>query len=117
MKVIKNSNQFNVIDCEIIDSTNSKYMTPYDDTAMVHYKVAIVYDEDDEQYYVVDRLTHLILSTHLSVNECSDWLYRTGFDLIELKRKYDKVRYKEEIKTCNELERCGSKHGKEKNLN
>ena len=117
MKVIKSRATFELIECKKCDGWNYKEINSIDEDLFSDYKVAIVYDEDEEQYYVVDRLTHLILSTHLSVNNCIDWLYRTGFDLIELKRKYDKVRYKEEIKTWNELERSESKHGKEKDLN
>ena len=105
MKVIKNSNQFNVIDCKIIDSTNSKYMTPYDDRIMEYNKVAIVYDENEEQYYAIDSITHCIIYVHIKLLHCIEWMYKNGFELLELKRKYDKVRYEEEIKTWNELER------------
>ena len=70
---------------------------------MRDYKVAIVYDEDEDQYYVVDVLTHLILSSHLSVSRCIDWLYRSGFELIELKRKYDAGRYKNDINLWRSL--------------
>lgn len=105
MKVIKNKQSFEIIECKKCDSWNYKEIDSLDEDLFDDYKVTIVYDEDEEQYYVVDRLTHLILTVHLSVSKCVDWLYRTGFDLIELKRKYDKVRYEEEIVTWKELER------------
>lgn len=94
MKVIKNSNHFNVIDCELITFDKFYWL---DAKNLEKYDLSIVYDEDEDQYYVVDNKTHLILTAHLSVNKCDDWLYRTGFDLIELKRKYDKKRYQEDV--------------------
>ena len=105
MKVIKNSNQFNVIDCKIIDSTNSKYMTTYDDRIMEYNKVTIVYDENEDQYYAIDSITHCIIYVHIQLWRCVEWMYQHGFELLESKRKYDKVRYKEQIKTWKELER------------
>lgn len=117
MIVIKNSNQFNVIDCKIIDSTNSKYMTTYDDRIMEYNRVTIVYDKNEEQYYAIDSITHCIIHKHIQLWRCVEWMYQHGFELLELKRKYDKVRYKEEIETWKELERSELDHGKEKNLN
>lgn len=98
MKVIKNKGQFiEILYCKKIDGWNCREINSLDEDLINDYKVAIVYDEDEEQYYIVDRLTHLILSTHLSVNKCIEWLYRIGFDLIDLKRKYDSKRYNDDI--------------------
>lgn len=105
MKVLKNKGQaIEILYCKKCDGCNYKEINSIDEDLFDDYKVAIVYDEDDEQYYVVDRLTHLILSTHLSVSKCVDWLYRTGFDLIELKRKYDSKRYNDDIEFWRQLQ-------------
>ena len=103
MKVIKNRQSFEIIECKKCDGCNYKEITSLDEDLFSDYKVAIVYDEDEEQYYVIDRLTHLILTVHLSVNKCIEWLYRTGFDLIELKRKYDSKRYNNDIELWRSL--------------
>ena len=83
--------------CELIKrdrfySFDLKYLDAYD--------LSIVYDNDQEQYYVIDNKTHLILSTHLSINYCLNWLDRAGYELIELKRKYDSKRYVRDIYDC-----------------
>ena len=109
MKVIKNSNQYHIINCKVINSTNSKNMTEYDDRVMELNKTIIVYDEQEEQYYAIDANTHCIIYKHSQLWRCVDWMYFHGFDLLELKRKYDKVRYKEECKTWKELERNEAK--------
>lgn len=120
MKVIKTSNPYTLIDCEKCDGWNYKEINSIDEDLFDDYKVSIVYDEDEGQYYVVDRLTHLILSCHLSVTRCIDWLYRTGFELIELKRKYDSKRYNEDIVLWRSLQALLKKgveeHVKEKNI-
>lgn len=102
MKVIKSNNQFNVIDCELIKIST---IYRYEEKELINYDLSIVWDCDEEQCYIVDNKTHLILSTHLSSLQCFEWLDRVGYELITLKRKYDKVRYEEEIKTWKELER------------
>ena len=98
MIVFKNRESNQVTDCELCDGWNHKEINSYDEDLFDDYKVAIVYDRFEEQFYVIDLLTRLILTTHFTINHCIDWLYRDGFDLIELKRKYDKVRYQEDIK-------------------
>lgn len=103
MKVIRTYNSLFIVD-DFMEVDLCKSGTPlFEIKKMCDYRVAIVYDEDEDQYYVVDVLTHLILSSHLSVSRCIDWLYRSGFELIELKRKYDAERYKNDINLWRSL--------------
>ena len=97
MKVIKSKKPFELIECKKCDGWNYKEITSLDEDLFSDYKVAIVYDEDEEQYYVVDNKTHLILTTHLSIMKCIEWLDRTGYELITLKRKYNYKRYQEDV--------------------
>lgn len=103
MEIIKSRAPFELIECKKIDGWNCREINSLDENLIDDYKVAIVYDEDEEQYYCVDRLTHLILSTHLSVIRCLEWLYDTGFDLIALKRKYDSKRYNDDIEFWRQI--------------
>lgn len=81
-------------ECELITLDN---FYCYDAKNLEKYELSIVYDNEEEQYYIVDNKTHLILSTHLSLDRCICYLDRTGYGLIELKRKYDPIRYQEDV--------------------
>lgn len=100
MLIFKNRDSWQTIECELLP-LDSFYK--YDALNLKKYDLSIVYDEKEEQYYVVDNKTLLILTTHLSRFQCIIWLEHVGYELIELKRKYDNVRYKEDIRHRDEL--------------
>ena len=106
--------------CELITFDKFDW---YDAKNLEKHDLSIVWDCDEAQYYIVDNKTHLILSTHLSSRQCFEWLDRTGYELITLKRKYDKKRYQEDVEMWENInehllkERSELNHGKEKNLN
>lgn len=81
-------------DCELIKISTIYW---YEEKELINHDLSIVWDEEEKQCYVVDNKTHLILTTHLSSRQCFEWLDRTGYELITLKRKYDKKRYQEDV--------------------
>ena len=83
-----------VTDCQLIKIGRIEM---YVAEELKNHDLSIVWDEEEDQCYVVDNKTHLILSTHLSVFQCVEWLDHTGYELITLKRKYDKKRYQEDV--------------------
>lgn len=97
MKILKNLNSFEYVNCLVEDSFFNKSLDKCDDKMMRKYNVSIVYDGEEEQFYCVDNKTHLILNTHLTVSDCINWFYRIGFEIIELKRTYDKKVYNKEL--------------------
>lgn len=96
MKILKNLNSFEHVDCLVEDSFLNKSIDQMDDKLMHKYNVSIVYDAKEEQFYCVDNKTHLILNTHLTILGCINWFYRIGFEFIELKREYDIIQYTRE---------------------
>lgn len=97
MKILKNLNSFEYVDCLEENSFLTQALDKMDDKLMHKYNVSIVYDAKEEQFYCVDNKTHLILNTHLTVSHCINWFYRIGFEIIELKREYDIIQYTREI--------------------
>ena len=90
-----------VTDCKLITFDKFEW---YDAKNLEKYDLSIVWDCDEEQYYIVDNKTHLILSTHCSRLQCIDYLDRTGYELITLKRKYDSKRYQEDVEMWKNIE-------------
>lgn len=103
MKVIikHKNNEINCLrNCELI--TFDKFYW-YDAKNLEKNDLSIVWDDEEAQYYVVDNKTHLILTTHLSRLQCIEWLDHTGYELITLKRKYDKKRYQEDVEMWEKI--------------
>lgn len=100
MKVFKNRDSWETIECELLPLAS---FYAYDRANLKKYDLSIVYDKNQEQYYAIDNKTGLILTAHLSRFQTIIWLDSIGYDLIELKRKYDKVRYQEDIKHYDNL--------------
>nr|DAH14345.1 MAG TPA: hypothetical protein [Caudoviricetes sp.] len=89
-----------VTDCELIKFGPIHW---YEAKQLINHDLSIVWDEEENQCYVVDNKTRLILSTHLSFFQCFEWLDRTGYELITLKRKYDKKRYQEDVEMWEKI--------------
>lgn len=95
MKILKSLNSFEYVDCYVVICSSS--ISFYTEKLFEEYQVCIVHDAQEDQFYCVDNKTHLILNTSISVASCVAWFYHIGFELIDLKRKYDKIQYNREI--------------------
>lgn len=89
-----------VTDCQLIKIAPIYW---YEAKELIIHDLSIVWDEEEKQCYVVDNKTRLILSTHLTEFQCFEWLDRAGYELITLKRKYDKKRYQEDVEMWEKI--------------